>query len=112
MVGDMGILALERGEYETAGRLYRESLALHRKDGTAAGVINSLNCLGSLCRMTGDAAQARAFYLECRDLGRNVGNRRGEMLAIMSLSNLSQDRGAAGGALDLALEALAIAGER
>jgi non-specific serine/threonine protein kinase len=73
-LGDLGSLALDRGDYEQASSLLEESLRLHRELGSREDVIGVLDGLGVLASAKGDRDQAISFFSEALVLSRGLGN--------------------------------------
>jgi hypothetical protein len=66
-------LAYRRGDLQTAERLAREAISLRREIADVYGLASSLINLGAITVAYGDAAGARAIYLEAGDLLRQFG---------------------------------------
>ncbi len=73
-LGDLGSLALDRGDYEEATTLLEESLTLHRELGSKEEVVGVLNGLGVLTSAKGDREQSISFFSEALALSRGAGN--------------------------------------
>jgi tetratricopeptide (TPR) repeat protein len=78
VVGNLGLIAFADGAYDTAHRLYAESLALHRQIGSQIGVVQQLLNLGSVCLV----------QQQWRDVVRLMG----EGLALARTIGYTQDR--------------------
>jgi hypothetical protein len=75
-LGNLGSVALARGDVETAERLYLERLSLYRRLGFLDAIAYALEPLAELARRRGEAAHSRALYQEILSQGRKVSDRR------------------------------------
>jgi DNA-binding CsgD family transcriptional regulator len=73
-LGDLGSLALDRGDYERATSLLEESLALYRELGESEGIIGILDSLGVLASARGDSERSAVYFREALVLSRGTGN--------------------------------------
>ena len=84
-LGDLGSLALDRGDYKQATSLLEESLTLHRELGSREDLIGVLDGLGVLASAKGEQEQSISFFSEALALSRGTGNVR---RTAVSLGNL------------------------
>jgi len=73
-LGDLGSLALDRGDYEQATSLLQESLTLHRGLGSKGDLIGILDSLGVLASAKGDQEHSISYFGEALMLSRGTGN--------------------------------------
>lgn len=67
-----GTLAIWRGDYASARRLFEESLAIRRELGDKKSVASALNNLGVIASMQGDYASSRVLYEESLTIRREL----------------------------------------
>ena len=63
-LGNLGLVAASRGEYDEAERLYRESLAIQREVGDRHGEGTSLGNLGLIASKRGEYDEAERLHRE------------------------------------------------
>jgi DNA-binding CsgD family transcriptional regulator len=85
VLGDLGSLALDRGDYEQATSLLEESVTLHRELGSREELIGILDSLGVLASVKGEQEKSISFFREALALSRRTGNVR---RTAVSLGNL------------------------
>jgi tetratricopeptide (TPR) repeat protein len=103
-----GRLAFQQTDYERAGMLYEEALALWRSLGDRRGIAASLNYLGSLTQWQGDYGRAVALFAEALTLFRELEDRHGIAGALDSLGTLAYLQGDVERTVTLLEEALAL----
>ena len=88
VLGNLGNVAYERGDFTAALALSQEALAISRELGDRDGIASSLHSLGGVAYLQGDLASARALYLaNRRELGDRLGIARAlEGLAVVAAS--------------------------
>jgi tetratricopeptide (TPR) repeat protein len=74
----LGVLAQNRGDYEEAERLYRESLEISERLGDLAGKAATLHALGKLRWGQGRKAEAEELLRQALDILKRIGHRRAE----------------------------------
>ena len=88
----LGLLALERSDYQRAQSLCEQSLKLHRSHDNKRGIAVTLNNLGNIARCQHDHVKATAFYEESLALHREHGIRRSEAIALANLGFVARQR--------------------
>jgi predicted ATPase/DNA-binding SARP family transcriptional activator len=88
-----GSLATRQGDYEAAGALFEESLAIWEELGDAAGTARSLLSLGTVAAEQGDQARAIELSERAAELYDESGDQRGHALAISNLGGIALERG-------------------
>jgi tetratricopeptide (TPR) repeat protein len=76
-LGVQGDIACNRGDYDTAERLYNQSLAVRTQLGDRAGMAASLDVLGYIARNRGDYDKAEELYNQSLSIYTDLGNRAG-----------------------------------
>jgi tetratricopeptide (TPR) repeat protein len=74
----LGVLAQNRGDYEEAERLYRESLEIFERLGELARKAATLHQLGRLRWAQGRKAKAEELLRQALDILERIGHRRAE----------------------------------
>jgi len=105
---EAGTFAWHRGDYELAGELHGQALALYRRLGDEGGVAFSLNCLGNQQSEKGDQERAVPLLEEALALSRRIGDRRTIAYALHNLAEVARHRGDYEQAKILGLESLAL----
>jgi len=100
-----GSLATRQGDYESAGDLFEESLAIWEELGDAAGTARSLLSLGTVAAEQGDQARAIELSERAAELYDESGDQRGHALAISNLGGIALERGEYGKAASLSEQA-------
>jgi tetratricopeptide (TPR) repeat protein len=91
-LNNLGNIALQRGNIDSAELLYREALAikiLHPK-GDAAGELSNL---GNIAKRRGDISSAERLYRESLEMWRADGNLEGEAHALVKLGSIMYHKG-------------------
>jgi predicted ATPase/DNA-binding SARP family transcriptional activator len=88
-----GSLATRQGDYESAGDLFEESLAIWEKLGDAAGTARSLLSMGTVAAERGDQERAIELSERAAQLYDESGDQRGHALAISNLGGIALERG-------------------
>lgn len=88
-----GNLSHRHGDYQKAGTLYRQGLALQRELGDRHGIAGALNGLGLVAWSLGDYAEARLAFEESLALGRELGLGRGIANSLVNLGNVANSQG-------------------
>ena len=83
-------MAYHEGDYDTADRILRESLALYREHGLKDRVAGALNGLGDLAQLAGDSQRAAALYQESLTLWRELRGTPGIASALHKLGQVSR----------------------
>ena len=88
-----GSLATRQGDYEAAGSLFEESLAMWEELGDAAGSARSLLSLGTVAAEQGDQQRAIELSERAAQIYEESGDQRGHALAISNLGGIALERG-------------------
>ncbi len=88
-----GSLATRQGDYESAGDLFQESLAIWEELGDAAGTARSLLSMGTVAAEQGDQERAIELSERAAQLYDESGDQRGHALAISNLGGIALERG-------------------
>lgn len=83
-----GYLTILTGDYETAGREYRESLDYYRRSEETRGIADALSALGGWHNVTGDWVQARQCLQESVALSRELKDEHGLRSSLTNLGNV------------------------
>jgi len=83
----------DRGDYEEAERLYRESLEIDEKLGDLAGKAATLHELGRLAHRRGNYEEAERLYRESLEIDEKLGNLVGKAATLHCLGVLAHRRG-------------------
>ena len=76
-IGQLGILAQNRGDYGEAARQYQRTLDISQRLGDQAGMATSYHQLGVLAQNRGDYDQAARHYQRALDIDERLGNQAG-----------------------------------
>ena len=99
LLGQLGVVAYDRGAFADAARLHGESLVLRRELGDAWGAASTTTNLGEVARQRGRNEDAAALHEESLALFRALGDPWGIALALANLAlarhRLGQDAAAA-----------------
>ncbi|MFL5580915.1 MAG: CHAT domain-containing protein [Gemmatimonadaceae bacterium] len=98
----------ERGDLETAARLYAQAFATRERVPDVSGMAADRNNLGLLALARGDLAAARAAFDDALALNRRYGRRRGVATDLTNLAGLATRVGDYAGADTLYRDALAL----
>ncbi|HEY3111189.1 MAG TPA: tetratricopeptide repeat protein [Chloroflexota bacterium] len=86
-------LAREQGDYERAGRLHEQGLAIAREQGDGRGTAEALNNLGLIALYQGQHGAAQQHCEEGLALFRQIDDQGGVAAALNNLGNLARERG-------------------
>ena len=89
----LGILAQDRGDYNTAETRYQQSLDINERLGNQAGMATSYHQLGILAQLRGDYNTAETRYQQSLDIEERLGNQAGMATSYHQLGMLAQNRG-------------------
>lgn len=70
----VAMIRRDRGEYEAAGSLYRESLEISRRLGSERNIAVGLHQLGVIAQEQGNFVEARRLYEESLEINQRLGN--------------------------------------
>ena len=115
VLGTLGSLAMDRGEFDEADRLYGESVAVASGIGDSRLMLISQMNLGEVARLRGDLERARPAFAEVVATARRIGDRRAMAAAQTTLADIARVSGDVSGAASLArrsLETLRELGDR
>jgi tetratricopeptide (TPR) repeat protein len=87
-----GLVAEQRKDYDEAGRLYQDVLAVGRDLGLDSDVATVLNSLGGLARARQEYDAAERYHREALDLARKIGDKEYQAGLLGSLGELALDR--------------------
>jgi predicted ATPase len=108
---EAGWLAIYQSDYDRAEVLGKESLALYRELGDAAGITDTLNQLGWLAKERGNYTSASILYTEALELSRETKNKTGNAWALHGLAYVTMYQGDTVQAQTLAQELLTLSKE-
>jgi predicted ATPase len=103
-----GVLAVEQGDYVSAGVLVQESLDIARQLGDMRGAAVSLNALAVNARDRGDLPLARSLFEESLALWRESGDPKAVARSLSNLASVAKIQGDNGRASSLYAECLSI----
>lgn len=86
-------MSSQQGDYVTAEKLYRDSLAIQRDLGDHIGMSQVLNNLGGIAFLSGDYAQARHLYEESLGIQAEISDLRGAAVSLANLGDVVQELG-------------------
>ena len=89
----LGVLAQLRGDYDTARKLYEQSLHIKEELGNRAGMAATYHQLGMLAQARGDYDTAHNLYEQSLHIEEELGNRAGMATTYHQLGILAQARG-------------------
>ena len=92
-IHQLGIIALDRGDFEQAARQYLRAREAFKRLGDEAGVANTYHQLGKISQARGDYAEAARRYRRSINLNKQIGNHSGMAKAYHQLGMLAHDRG-------------------
>jgi tetratricopeptide (TPR) repeat protein len=84
-----GLIARQREDYEEAGRLFQETLAIARNAKRESTVVTSLNSLGTLAHKRGDYPTAHSYYVEALELAHKIDDKELEVMCMLNLGSLA-----------------------
>ncbi|MFB6155386.1 MAG: tetratricopeptide repeat protein [Haloferacaceae archaeon] len=90
---ELGTVANERGDHETATERYEEALALYREVGDRHGESKCLNNLGTLAYVAGDLGRAETYFEQSLTVDREIGADRNQADTLTNLGVLAKTRG-------------------
>jgi len=108
---EAGWLAIYQSDFDRAEVLGKESLALYRELGDAAGITDTLNQTGWLAKERGNYTAASTLYTEALQLSRETKNKTGNAWALHGLAYVTMYQGEFALAQALAQELLALSRE-
>jgi tetratricopeptide (TPR) repeat protein len=111
ILGNLGQVALDSGQYKEAEQHYHEGLALAQTTGLQEAITRLLQGLAVIADHHGHYEQAETLYLESLSLARASNQRRRISTLLMNLGGLAYDRGDYDQAEAYLLEGLGIARE-
>ena len=88
----LGILAQRWGDYDTARKLYEQSLRIKEELGDRAGMANTYHQLGVLTQARGDYDTARTHYQQALTIFKKLDNRAGMASTYGQLGILAHDQ--------------------
>jgi predicted ATPase/DNA-binding SARP family transcriptional activator len=100
-----GSLATRQGDYESAGALFEESLALWEELDDAGGTARSLLSMGTVAAEQGDQKRAIELSERAAELYQESGDQRGHALAVSNLGGIALERGEYAKAAELSKQA-------
>ena len=86
----LGILAQQRGDYDTAEPLYRRALEIKERLGDQAGMAASYHQLGMLAQVRGDYDAAETLYRRSLEISERLGDQAGMAASYDQLGMLAQ----------------------
>lgn len=89
----MAAIRMSRGEYEEAGRVYREALEIFGNLGSEENVACCLHCLGMIAQAQSVLIEARQFYGESLEINKRLSNQRDIAATLHELGRLAQSQG-------------------
>ena len=92
-LGNLGIIAQERGDLDEAERLQNESLSIFREIGNRQGEADSLGNLGLIAFTRGDLDEAERLHKKSLAIEREIGHREGEATSLNNLGIIAEMRG-------------------
>ena len=81
------------GDYLGAAAVQEEALGIYRTIGDLGGEVETLDELGTLCRVRGDFGRAEAYYRRALDLAREIAGPWYEAEALAGLGRCAQAAG-------------------
>ena len=105
---NLGVVALDQGDYERALALHEQSLALARDLGDRWGIAAALGNLGAMAMEQGLYERAAPLLEECVALLREQGDTGGVAIGLHNLAYLEREQGAYGRAATRYAESLAM----
>jgi predicted ATPase/Tfp pilus assembly protein PilF len=104
----LGIVAVERAEWDLARDRIEESIAIDRELGNLGPIPNRLNSLGILASRRGDHSRAESYFRDALTVFRETGDVVGIATMLGNLSTTVRNLGRPDRALQLAEESLAM----
>ena len=90
--GSLGVIAMTRGDFDTAKENFTLSLEMNQKNGDIAGQAADLGDLGEIARINSNYPEAEKRIAKSRDLYVQLADREGEALATARLGAIARDR--------------------
>ncbi|MFE9776356.1 tetratricopeptide repeat protein [Streptomyces sp. NPDC005931] len=90
---NLGYVALDRGDLNTAHQHHEQALALYQHTGNRLGQALALTNLGNVARERGDQETAEQHYQQALTLYQQAGSRFGQARTLDGLGALARDRG-------------------
>ncbi len=91
VLGELGTIYYNLGEYHEARRFYEDSLKTFRELGDKSGVASSLLNLGNLAKITGDLGEARRLYEDSLKTFQELGDKSNVASSLFNLGILVKD---------------------
>jgi predicted ATPase/class 3 adenylate cyclase len=104
-----GVLATNQGDYEEAGKMLTECLAIRRGLDTPRETAATLSTLSTLHLQQDDVAKAREYEVEAIAIFREIGDRVGEAIGLLNLGEIFVRQGDSASAEDLLEQSLVLA---
>jgi tetratricopeptide (TPR) repeat protein len=89
----LGMLAQDRGDYETAEQRYTQALQINERLGNQAGLASNYHQLGMLAQERGDYETAERRYTQSLEIEERLGNQAGLSTSYGQLGRLAHLRG-------------------
>jgi tetratricopeptide (TPR) repeat protein len=109
-LNNLGIVAIDRGDFVQAATLLDEALTLRRAIGDKRGIASSLENLGMVMRSRGDDDRAVALYHESLALFQEIGDNTSQAILLINLGDALRKQGDHASAVTLYHESLALHG--
>jgi tetratricopeptide (TPR) repeat protein len=93
LLGQLGNLAMNRGQLDQALEHYQASLAIHQQQDDLAGIAGDYHQIGMVIGEKGDFETAAEWYREALGLQERAGNRAGVGRAHHQLAMIAQENG-------------------
>lgn len=93
VLGNLGVVAYDQGQFEDARLLHQESLTLRQQLGDQWGIAATLTNLGEVARQQGDEERALSLQTQSLALFRGIGDAVGAATALMNMGLLHSQRG-------------------
>jgi tetratricopeptide (TPR) repeat protein len=106
--GQLGILALDRGDYDAAEPLYRRAFEIAERLGDQAGMSIGYHQLGILAQARGNYDTAELFYHRSLEIDQRLGDQAGIGAGYASLAALNEAAGNDDNAIAYSAAALVI----
>jgi tetratricopeptide (TPR) repeat protein len=90
---NLAVTHQQRGELDSAKKLYDESLEINKKLGNQSGIATTLHQLGWLAQAQGNLEEARRLYDESLEIEKKLGNQSGIATTLHNLAAIAQAQG-------------------